>query len=280
MATAESTILRPLPRRTFAITPASNESSRPQSPTPDTMPSSPNPCLLDPRYGLDNTPSRTGSIMNLTSSTLYGIYSPTTDTEREDPPTPWGTSSLELNRRMTEGEQPAMPQWERPRTPLRVPLHPTDFRSWALPLVSRTILLFAFGVAYGVIITHLHDNRHVVPVRLELEGVDRYNLVYLIFWGVAGVGLGSLLPLVDSIWEETANSNGLSKNSAEGLHHGGAIKLEDSPSTMASQSGSGLGADWNPVVRGVGAFVGIAFAIVAKITLAINTPSLLDPGAS
>ena len=39
---------------------------------------------------------------------------------------------------------------------------------------------------------------------------------------------------------------------------------------------NGLGADWNPVVRSVGAFVGISFAIVSILTL-LNRQVANDP---
>ena len=126
----------------------------------------------------------------------------------------------------------------------------------------RALLLFAFGAAYGIIISHLHDNHQLAPVKVE--GIDQYSWRYLVFWGVAGVGLGSLLPWVDILWDETLGHDGGSnvKSSMPGLSRSGGTGSDDDDES-ALQSGSGMAADWNPVVRSIGAFVGIAFAIVS-----------------
>lgn len=84
------------------------------------------------------------------------------------------------------------------------------------------------------------------------------------FWGVAGVGLGSLLPWVDILWEDTLGTEdgfGRYQTSKEGARLRGRSTDEDEG--PPSRIGSGMGADWNPVVRSIGAFVGIAFAIVS-----------------
>lgn len=89
-----------------------------------------------------------------------------------------------------------------------------------------------FGVAYGVIVTHLHNSKSftVSPVTIE---IDRYSLRYYVQWGLAGVALGSLLPWLDG-------------------------------ETEGDGSGSGKGKiEWDPAVRSIGAFVGIAYAIVS-----------------
>jgi hypothetical protein len=59
-------------------------------------------------------------------------------------------------------------------------------------------------------------------------------MLYLVFWGLAGVGLGNLLPWIDSQL--------LRKTQSALLHAVG----------------------WIDVVRSIGAFVGIAFAIVSQ----------------
>ncbi|KAI9871101.1 MAG: hypothetical protein M1830_003310, partial [Pleopsidium flavum] len=57
----------------------------------------------------------------------------------------------------------------------------------------------------------------------------------------------------------------------------------DEDERPSSRSGSGMGADWNPVVRSIGAFIGIAFAIrklpwqstlQVSLTLALVNPVL------
>jgi hypothetical protein len=86
--------------------------------------------------------------------------------------------------------------------------------------------LFAFGVAYGAIVTDLHNSKKFSPSTVD---IDRYNPRYLVQWGLAGVVLGSLLPWLDG--KDTGN---------------GSI---------------GAKIDWDPAVRSIGAFVGIAYAI-------------------
>lgn len=115
-------------------------------------------------------------------------------------------------------------------------------------------------MAYGTIITHLHDSQSLAPI--QVEGLDRYSWYYLAFWGFSGVAMGSLLPWVDGIWEEHVEvsepdrvQERRRRASSSGSDHGD----EDRSS---GRFNNGLGADWNPVVRSVGAFVGIAFAIV------------------
>ena len=69
---------------------------------------------------------------------------------------------------------------------------------------------------------------------------------------------------MDILWEETIGHNGDSdmKSSGQELSRSGATDNEDDHPVL--RRGSGLGADWNPVVRSIGAFVGIAFAIVSS----------------
>jgi len=100
--------------------------------------------------------------------------------------------------------------------------------------------LFCFGLAYGGLIAHLHDNRNVAPVRVE--GLNRASWRYFVFWGLAGVGMGSLLPWIDEVK---------------------ARKQADfSSGTEVGRPVTGLNSvQWNDVVRSVGAFVGVAFAI-------------------
>ncbi|KAH0543497.1 hypothetical protein FGG08_002165 [Glutinoglossum americanum] len=274
MDSQDPPIVRPIPRRTFELTPASTESSSSPTPNPDV-----NPYFLDPRPNNEATPSRSRSILNLTASTLWGIYSSPSGHfgDREEPSTPCGIGAETGSPRQSwEDARPI----SRERIPQRMPPYHGNhlgFKNFVLPLVFRTILLFVFGIAYGIIVTHLHDNRHVAPVRVE--GFERSGLSYLAFWGIAGVVLGSLLPWVDFIWEDKLaweepidtkeKENNIVDNRDAGERPG--------------ENGNGLSADWNPAVRSVGAFVGIAFAIrklpwqstlQASLTLALVNPVL------
>ena len=115
-----------------------------------------------------------------------------------------------------------------------------------------------FGVAYGIVITHLHDNQRLAPVKIE--GIQRYSWQYLGFWGIAGVALGGLLPWIDVLWEEAIG--GVGDKDVDGKKAAALSTSSDENERPLSRSGSGLAADWNPAVRSVGAFIGIAFAIV------------------
>ena len=117
--------------------------------------------------------------------------------------------------------------------------------------------------------SHLHDHQQLAPV--QLEGIEQSSWVYLMAWGIVGVLLGGLLPWIDMLWEEVSGRDkeafALKSQDSRPADVG-----EDQDPGTASRSGSDLGADWNPVVRSVGAFIGIAFAIVSSETIqSLNT---------
>ncbi|SLM36925.1 Insulin-induced protein family [Lasallia pustulata] len=252
-------ILRPIPRRKFEPTPTSTQSSSPPTLVRETSDLS----YLDLRSNEDTPPSRTRSILNLTASTLVGIYSPSSGgVSREDHPTPWGTGAQTPARRRSidESQPPVIGTYAHLQQ--HRPQHHLGFRNFFVPLALRTLVLFAFGAAYGVMISHLHDKQQLAPVKVE--GIDRYTWRYLIIWGVVGVGLGSLLPWVDILWNETLGHDGGSDmtSTMQGPSRSGETG-SDGDDQSALQSRSGLAADWNPAVRSIGALVGIAFAIVS-----------------
>ena len=212
--------------------------------------------------------SKHGSILNLTSSTLFGIYTPSAsgcDTNREESSTPWGNGSQTparttfYNVKLPQIANTRGVQAEKTQSVLQ---HP---RSLAMLKTSseRVVLLFIVGVAYGVIISHLHDSQQVAPV--QIETVEHGSWGYLMGWGGVGVLLGQLLPWLDVLWEDVLGIDKFifaSKDDVDDPRPGSSGGDEEE--TSESKSGRGLGADWNPVVRSVGAFVGIAFAIVCS----------------
>ncbi|KAK2752337.1 hypothetical protein FQN55_007377 [Onygenales sp. PD_40] len=265
-------VLRPRPRKPFELAPPSAESSAPPTPAPEDS----NTDYLEAKDSLES--SRTHSILNLTSSTLLGIYSPTAfeGAPRDDltNSTPWGTGAQTPNLRgasenLVNGSTRTSKHVraaERAHLPRR-----HGFRGLYLPLILRSGLLFVFGIAYGTIITHLHDNPRLTPIKME--NINHGSWQYMLFWGAAGVALGSLLPWFDLVWEdfvgEKVEDTGVGKQNGD----------SESP----SRSRSSLAADWNPVVRSIGAFVGIAFAIrklpwqstlQVSLTLALVNPVL------
>ncbi|KAJ4405297.1 hypothetical protein N0V85_004704 [Neurospora sp. IMI 360204] len=168
---------------------------------------------------------------------------------------------------------------------------------WSL---LRTILLFALGMGYGVLVTRLPNGDSVT---------GGYGWRYLTFWGAAGVVLGRLLPWFDQVWEETFGKRRITKKEKERRRAAAAAEaaaalLQQPPSsslrssprkasitTLPTETESSTGggvtsppeADWPLVVRSIGAFVGIVFAIrrlpwastmQVSMTLALANPFL------
>ncbi|KAK0753105.1 insulin-induced protein-domain-containing protein [Schizothecium vesticola] len=246
-------IHRPVPRRPFNLnftnaTPPPDEDSAPTTPPI----SASDLRFLDPRFQQQRSPddslSRVTSFMNLTSSTLSGIYQPATP--GGDGTTPWGTGA--------ETPAPYTPR-DRPSPP---PPSPPPRRS---SLALRAALLFALGMGYGALVTRL-------PANGRLPHPTATAWPYLALWGLAGVALGRLLPWFDRVWEETFGAYDAPRPLPRRLsrHNTGG-------------GGGGGEADWALVVRGIGAFVGIVFAIrrlpwtstmQASLTLALANPFL------
>ena len=259
-----TTVLHPRPRRHYELTPTSTNStpSSPTTPSRDLPQQSGESSRMDGDF---MSASTSRSILNLTSSTLFGIYTPSSssiDTNRDQPSTPWGISSPTPRHSIDELKPPVLGPFLHPRqqTPHSHQPHQT-FVEYILPLGFRTILLFSFGVAYGAIISHLHDHQQMAPV--QLEGVEQSSWVYLMAWGCVGVLLGGLLPWIDVLWEEVSGRDKEVVASKSPDPRATDVS-EDHVPRSAMRSGSGLGTEWNPVVRSVGAFIGIAFAIVSR----------------
>lgn len=197
--------------------------------------------------------------MNLTSSTLFGIYSPTTATggsrrERDElQDTPWGTGAQTPVRRPTLDDATYELMKERSHLQKRRSSHRSVDSSahhhqlasspaaTAFSLSLRGGLLFVLGVGYGALVAAFHraDGGHDWP--------------FLLFWGVAGVVLGALLPWFDTVWEDTFGE----QDADEAVVDSGDMS---SPTELTSP-----GTDWALVMRAIGAFVGIVFAIVSQM---------------
>jgi hypothetical protein len=265
MSSMSEQILRPIPRRMFELTPASAESSVPPSPAPENS----NPEFLEVKTEKSYTPSKTRSILNLTSSTLLGIYSPTGyEASREDGSTPWGTGAqTPSHRRSVDDSHPlvANQNWDTAQPTTNLVYRRGGFRQYYFPLFLRGVLLFVFGMAYGTIIAHLHDDQHLAPI--QVEGLNRHSWSYLIMWGLSGVAMGSLLPWVDILWDNHFGSKLLVRSQNRRRRASSSGSDTNGDERLSGRFNNGLGADWNPVVRSVGAFVGIAFAIVSILAL-------------
>ena len=104
-------------------------------------------------------------------------------------------------------------------------------------------------------------------------------------WGGVGVALGGLLPWVDVFWEDVLGDEKEIFASHGRTDSGNSSKNEedDRGGSRSGRGPSDLGAAWNPVVRSIGAFIGIAFAIrrlpwqstlQVSLTLALVNPVL------
>jgi len=274
--------LKPRPKRRFELS-NSTPSSPASTPLAEYQSGAPQPGLLQTGANTvdgASTPSRTRSILNLTSSTLFGIYSPTGyATEREEPTTPWGTgaetpvdtspkaSMLNLPDTVLYNG-PDGPKRRRRSTAVQMNFHHhrprTGLKGYWLPLFGRSVALFSVGVLYGLLISHLHDRQQLAPVKVE--GIDHSAWYYLVFWGCLGVVLGHALPWFDAVWTADEDQD--------------IEEMEEQNSAKRENRGMG---SWNDVVRSIGAFVGIAYAIrklpwqstlQLSLTLALANPAI------
>lgn len=240
---ADSPLPQPTPRRYFDLN--SNESS---PPTPRRFDTS----MLETDPG--DEPRRSGSTLNLTSSTLSGIYSQAGD---ESGRTPFGTGAQTPRLFPGDDRLSSSATFSNPIPPkVQTPRHHVSEQSRP-PAFLRFPLLFICGMAYGAVLTHLHDGQQLAPVKVD--HIDRYSWRYLILWGTAGVILGGLLPWLDLLWEDPVEATQARQPETPTLSPIEGGEENESPS---SSSGS---ANWNQTVRGIGAFVGIAYAIVRTL---------------
>jgi len=269
MADQSPPLLRPRPRRPFELTPMSSTAGNSSDghETPD--PQSPSGAE---ESGLP--PSRTRSFLNLTTSTLFGIYSPAGYAPDRDE-TPWGAGAqtpidskgmniadidgnvddalmLRSKKRrgsMLEASTKRLQQKQRQKK--------KTFGFSVVPFVGKIFVLGAAGVAYGQLIARLHDQQSIVPV--QVEGMPADSWAYIAYWCFSGVALGLALPWVDSIWM----SDGSGESEAEREYRtsgSGSSRRSGNDTHSRSQSWT---PGWNEVVRFIGAAVGIVFAIVS-----------------
>ncbi|MCJ1469908.1 hypothetical protein MMC07_008552 [Pseudocyphellaria aurata] len=247
----------PTPRRRFELTPASTESSTPPTPTRLQRDSS----ILDPDL---SEAKRTRSILNLTSSTLFGIYSGD-ENVRGGALTPW-TTGAQTPARLPHGDGRTSPvmndvAFQKLQKMVTDSRHSSP-RDSTPPVLLRLALLFCSGMTYGLIVRLLHDTHQLAPV--QIEQIDRNSWRYLMLWGGGGVLLGVLLPWVDFFWAEALGEN---EDAADAVHTSpdtrrSSLSNSDEVGNASSGSRNRPAGGWDTVVRGVGAFIGIAFAIV------------------
>jgi len=230
---------------------------------------------------------RTRSILNLTSSTLFGIYDATHDEPLATAtPTPRGSRAQTPARIDSVVDVSAHggalykveAMQERPsrratddRYPTRLRASPTARLATA---ILRSTVLAGIGIAYGLVIEQLHDARAFAPVEVRL---DRASWTYLAFWATVAVVLGHALPAVDRrLRSDHAGGRVAARDGEDGeetVADGRSADKERPLKTTVDERSSaprpGLSADRISIVRIVGAFVGIAFAIVSLTCHAI-----------
>ncbi|KAF1355483.1 insulin-induced protein-domain-containing protein [Delphinella strobiligena] len=277
-------LLRPRPRRPFEIGPLSSTTTSSQ-PSPEPLPTSPADETSAP-------PSRSRSILNLTSSTLAGVFGYGNGDEAA---TPWGTgaetpidglrqelgSLLDgksvddaLMMRSRERRGSMLNQSTRRSRSVKKPTRRKGIKNYWLPVLAKTLALGVVGASYGAIISHLHNRQKLAPV--AVDGIKHESPYYLAFWAVVGVTLGWMMPYVDGIWNDEDEEED-------------AVKAEyrTSQTVKSAQGGDSGRGGWAPVwydlVRTIGAFCGIAFAIrripwhstlQLSLTLALSNPTL------
>jgi hypothetical protein len=276
-------LLRPIPRRPFQVN-FPNPAPEDDVDTDDeTFYRNPNANLTAspflsagfPSFKATTPISRPDSLADLTSSTLYGIYSDDEsqdgygggngddeDDEDEDD-APWELRAHTPVRRSTLDQATYELMKERSHLARKpsvaksidttIPDDPPpsaeeNHRASPFSMTLRAAVLFALGVGYGVVLSRFQDSDHwlsSLPDGIAMQ--PGYSLLYLAFWGLAGVALGALLPWFDRVWAETI----------------GEEEEEVKSEKEASPEEGSFQTDWALVMRAIGAFVGIVFAIVS-----------------
>ena len=225
------------------------------------------------------TPQTSRSMLNLTDSTLFGIFSPTgVEPTRDEPPTPFGAGAQTPSLTSVRGSLASLTSqafWEKARikeerkkerrkSMKQQQMHLTRSHkgSQVGSAIFRSALLFAFGMAYGEVITQLHDSGRVAPV--QVDRINRASWIYLGFWGITGVAMGALLPYIDHAPQMWSSQDCAIDDDDVSSEKDAPLTTETSPNPQ-STSYNTIAADWNDIVRSIGAFVGIAFAIVSTI---------------
>lgn len=258
-------LVRPIPRRPFNFNFTSATPPDDETPARDAL-SSPHHLKaaldrLDANSGSRSSSlSRPQSFMNLTSSTLYGIYSPITPTkdrvfgDRDENDTPLDVGAHTPIRRPSVDDATFEVMRERAHSnrrhsSFRGAEHLSKHDTSSTSVIVRTTLLFILGLGYGVLVTRFQQEQYLTATLPESIIKNSYNSGYLTFWGVGGVVLGSLLPWFDQVWEESFASEDADEAVVD---NEGPDGKEAAPNT-----------DLALIMRAIGAFVGIVFAIVS-----------------
>ncbi|KAJ4858422.1 insulin-induced protein (INSIG) domain-containing protein [Trichoderma breve] len=248
-------LFRPIPRRPFVFdlkcsTPQPQSLTPPKDDESDSEEQRLEDEILLARFRRDLLKS---GFLDLNTSTLAG------DDDEEELHNPWGTgagspvkrrdslsrATYELMRDRSRRQSHASTETNRPK-------QPTTPGSRALWLASRALVLFVLGAGYGVLVTHLHQEQGLLQLSDAGSGIPRYNGSYTAMWGfaLAGVGMGALQPWVDGEWDGMFGCDS------------GDTEVDSVESTYDDDERQPLPeTDWALVMRAIGVFVGVAFAV-------------------
>lgn len=259
-------IYRPIPRRPFAL---GKRSPTPPSEADDdySPPLSPfRPYSLDNAHRAENyldphafnapldSSSRSGSYQNLTSSTLSGIYTPTiSDGFDDNDSAPPRTGRLEDSVYKVVRDRRSSVVARRRSSTVPGKSAPGQQRFSAFSLGLRTGLLFLLGMGYGALLLRVSTEQQWTSFPVDEILKPKHDGRYLVAWGLCGVVLGGLLPWFDGKWEQIVEKRNVADDES--------INASDVPGT-----------DWALVIRGMGAFAGIVFAIVRNCPFSQLTP--------
>lgn len=261
MSHEHSTILRPKPRRPFDLSYSPSEGVASEATTPSKE---------DTAAQSDSTDfSRTRSILNLTSSTLFGIYSPTTEAsegQKDDLSTPWGTrpvtpvgirsqiNGLGIGSSGNIGKDARKDGLQGgkhlPRQPYTSPLHRR---------IGKLTIIGIIGAAYGELVSFLHAADDTLsPGKLSPP-------TYLASWGLIAIAFALLLPWLDEMWAGEDDDHVVARPRSRGRFLNADTVMSGRPSSP----------EWIDVVRFVGACVGVSFAIVRYLFSLFTTRALI-----
>lgn len=218
-------------------------------------------------------PSRTRSILNLTSSTLLGIYSDKGyyTGDRDEAGNLYGSgiytpvdssrmSVVDVDEDESEAEALAKRSKERRESLTssgrnsgnkvdgRPVLRRRHGRFSLARVLLRIVALGPVGAAYGALVARLKANSAgtLLPVSTAQfdHGLD--DAVYLCIWAAVAIAVGTLFPWLDEIWagEDATAVEGDGKSSSKGKGSWAPV--------------------WNDTVRAIGVCIGVAFAIVSS----------------
>lgn len=169
--------------------------------------------------------SKSNSFLNLTNSALAGVFGSNVSLAELTGDVSNSPSRRPSNTDLSGERKQQQNNLNDSKTSKKYQSRPLSI----LSLLSSIVTLFGFGVAYGQLSRHLHDNHQVTSYTLDIDQTGAFSLL----WGSQGIVLGFLFPVFDWIYPE--------KNRKWSRGKGGA--------------------DASSIIRSIAAFMGVAYGI-------------------